>query len=228
MKLFILGSGVVGQVLATKFIDLGHSVWMGTRDPEATRTRTTPNPQSGISFAAWHAKNQEVQLCAFSQAPGDADLILNATAGVISIEALEMVGEMKLSGKVLIDLANPLDFSKGMPPTLTICNSDSLGEQIQRRFPATYVVKGLNTVNCQVMVAPDLVPGEHELYICGNEDSAKKKTLDLLGQIGWPEKRIIDLGGIQASRGTEMLMPFWMSMVGTLGTPLINYKMERP
>ena len=228
MRLFILGSGVVGQVLATKFVQLGHEVWIGTRDPEATRIRTTPNPQSGISFATWHARNPEVRLCPFKEGPKDPDFVFNATAGTISLEVLETVGEKELSGKVLIDLANPLDFSKGMPPTLTVCNTDSLGEQIQRRFPETHVIKALNTVNCQVMVSPGLVPGEHELFICGNEDSAKKKTIDLLGQMGWPEKRILDLGGIQASRGTEMLMPFWMSLVGALGTPLINYKMERP
>ena len=219
---------MVGQVLATKFIEIGHHVWMATRDPEATAARTEPNPMSGISFAAWYARNPDVQLCAFSDLPEDFDLLVNATAGVISLKALEAVGREKLHNKVLLDLANPLDFSRGMPPTLTVCNTDSLGEQIQRAYPETFVVKGLNTLNCQVMVAPEMVPGEHQLFICGNDQRAKALVVGLLQEMGWPGGRILDLGGIQGSRGTEMLMPFWLSVVGSLGTPLINYRIEKP
>ena len=228
MKIAILGSGMVGQVLASRFTELGHEVCMATRDPEATRTRTDPNPMSGISFAAWYARNPDVELCAFSGVPADTDLLVNATAGVSSLKALEAVGGQKLRGKVLLDLANPLDFSKGMPPTLTVCNTDSLGEQIQRAYPETRVVKALNTMNCQVMVAPELVPGQHQAFLCGDDAGAKEMVSALLQAMGWPEGRILDLGGISASRGTEMLMPFWLSLVGSLGTPLINYKIEGP
>ena len=228
MKITVLGSGMVGQVLASKFIELGHDVWMATRDPEDTKARTEPNPMSGISFSAWYAKNPDVALCSFGQMPEDSDLIINATAGVISLKVLEAVGEKRLEGKVLLDLANPLDFSKGMPPTLTVCNTDSLGEQIQRRYPSTKVVKGLNTLNCLVMVAPDMVPGDHQVFICGNESDAKDLVGHLLHEMGWPAGRILDLGGIASSRGTEMLMPFWMSLMGSLGTAVINYKIEKP
>ena len=228
MKICILGSGMVGQVLATKYTELEHEVWMATRDPEATKARTEPNPMSGISFASWYAKNPEVHLCGFTEVPSDSDLLVNATAGIISLKVLGAVGADKLQGKILLDLANPLDFSKGMPPTLTVCNTDSLGEQIQRAYPDTHVVKGLNTLNCQVMVAPEMVPGDHQLYICGNNAGSKTAVTGLLKQMGWPESRILDLGGIASSRGTEMLMPFWISLVGSLGTPIINYKIERP
>ena len=228
MKITILGSGMVGQVLASKFIELGHEVWMATRDPEITKARTDPNPMSGISFSSWYAKNPDVTLCSFGQVPEDSDLLINATAGVISLKALEAVSEKILKGKVLLDLANPLDFSKGMPPSLTVCNTDSLGEQIQRTYPSTKVVKGLNTLNWQVMVAPEMVPGEHQVFICGNDADAKAVVNSLLHEMGWPDSRILDLGGIEASRGTEMLMPFWMSLMGSLGTAVMNYKIERP
>jgi predicted dinucleotide-binding enzyme len=228
MKITVLGSGMVGQVLASKFVELGHEVWMATRDPEATRARTDPNPMSGISFAAWYAKNPDVSLCSFAEVPEDSDLLINATAGVISLDALEAVGGRKLEGKVLLDLANPLDFSKGMPPTLTVCNTDSLGEQIQRQYPTSKIVKGLNTLNCQVMVAPEMVPGEHQVFICGDDGEAKEMICGLLNEMGWPDSRILDLGGIASSRGTEMLMPFWMSLMGSLGTAVMNYKIEKP
>ena len=228
MKITILGSGVVGQALAARFSAIGHEVFMGTRDPEITRARTDPNPQSGISFAAWHARHPEVRLCPFSEIPEDSEVLLNATSGGASVAVLEEVGEGPLEGKVLIDLANPLDFSQGMPPQLTFCNTDSLGERIQQRFPGTRVVKALNTLNYQIMVDPRLVPGAHQVFICGDDSSAKATTTALLGELGWPEDRILDLGGIRSSRGTEMLMPFWFSLVGTLGTPLINYRIEGP
>ncbi len=228
MKIAILGSGVVGQALAARFSAIGHEVCMGTRDPERTRARTDPNPQSGISFAAWYARHPEIRLHPFSEIPKDSELYFNATGGGVSIAVLEEVGEGPLEGKVLFDLANPLDFSQGMPPKLTFCNTDSLGERIQGRFPGTKVVKGLNTLNYQVMVDPQLVPGEHQVFLCGDDSDAKATATALLGELGWPEDRILDLGGIRSSRGTEMLMPFWFSLVGTLGTPLINYRIEGP
>jgi predicted dinucleotide-binding enzyme len=228
MKVTILGSGAVGQALATRVNELGHEVCMATRDPEITRSRTEPNPFNGISFSAWHAKNPEIRLCAFPEVSPDTDLLVNATAGMYSLEALEAVGAAALSGKTLLDVANPLDFTRGFPPSLTVCNTDSLGEQIQRRYPDSHVVKALNTLNFNVMVTPELVPGEHQVFLCGNDAGAKRQVSGLLQEMGWPAHRILDLGGIESSRGTEMLMPMTFSLMGALGSPIMNYHIERP
>ena len=123
---------MVGQIIATKMVDLGHQVTMGTRDPEATRARTEPSPMTGRSFADWYAENSDVQLAVYPEAAVAADLIVNATSGGATLAALEAVGKEALAGKILLDLANPLDFSQGMPPFLSVCNTDSLGEQIQQ------------------------------------------------------------------------------------------------
>jgi predicted dinucleotide-binding enzyme len=137
--------------------------------------------------------------------------------------ALVAAGEAGLAGKVLIDVANPLDFSRGMPPTLDPVNTDSLGEQIQRAFPAARVVKALNTMNCQVMVDPGRVPGEHNVFVCGNDDAAKAAATGLIASFGWPAGSVIDLGDISAARGTEMLLPLWLRLMGALGHADLNF-----
>jgi 8-hydroxy-5-deazaflavin:NADPH oxidoreductase len=115
---------------------------------------------------------------------------------------------------------NPLDTSKGLPPSLTVCNTDSLGEQVQREFPDTRVVKALNTVNCDIMVDPARVPGDHNLFICGNEAVAKREVINRLCEwFGWKPSKIIDLGDITHSRGTEMFLALWVRLWGVLGTP---------
>jgi predicted dinucleotide-binding enzyme len=128
---------------------------------------------------------------------------------------------------VLIDVANPLDFSQGMPPSLSVCNTDSLGERIQRAFPATRVVKALNTVNCDVMVEPARVPGEHVVFVCGHDSEAKDEVTRLLGVFGWPAERVLDLGDVSAARGTEMYLPLWLNLMGQLGTPHFNIEVAR-
>ncbi|MGH2638673.1 MAG: NADPH-dependent F420 reductase [Rhabdochlamydiaceae bacterium] len=125
----------------------------------------------------------------------------------------------------MVDIANPLDFSKGMPPTLTVCNDDSLGEQIQRTFPEARVVKALNTVSNPVMVNPGLVPGEHDVFICGNDPQAKVKVSEILESFGW--KSPIDMGGISAARGLEMLLPIWVGLFGLYQTPNFNFRIAR-
>jgi 8-hydroxy-5-deazaflavin:NADPH oxidoreductase len=140
---------------------------------------------------------------------------------------LTAAGADNLAGKVLVDIANPLDLSKGMPPTLAVCNDDSLGERIQAAFPEAWVVKTLNTMNCQVMVDPARVPGEHAVFLSGDDDSAKREVTDLLGDFGWPEERIIDLGGISTARGTEMYLPLWLSLYGQLQTGDFNIGVMR-
>lgn len=228
MKITVFGSGVVGQALASKFSQLGHEVVMATRDPEATSQRTEPNPQSGISFASWHAKNQEVQLVAFDEVSGNQNLYVNATGGVYSLEILKSAGAGTLSGNILLDVANPLDFSQGWPPSLAICNTDSLGEKIQREFPDCRVVKCLNTLNYQVMVAPDMVPGDHQVFMSGEDAKAKEMVAGLLSEIGWDRERVIDLGGIRTARGTEMMMPMWLGLMGVFGSPIMNFEIRRP
>jgi 8-hydroxy-5-deazaflavin:NADPH oxidoreductase len=197
MRIAILGAGTVGQRLASKLRDLGHDVSIGTRNPR----------DGAVSYA---------------EAAEAAELVMNATSGAVSLEALDAAGAENLVDKVLIDVSNPLDFSKGMPPTLTVCNDDSVGEQIQRAHPDAKVVKALNTVNNDVMVNPSLIPGEHVLFVCGNDDGAKAQVRELLGSFGWPSERIVDLGDITNARGMEMYVTLWVGLMRTLGTPQFN------
>ena len=152
---------------------------------------------------------------------------MNATNGKGAIEALNAAGEQNLAGKLLIDISNPLDFSKGMPPSLTICNTDSLGEQIQRAFPETKVVKTLNTVNAYLMVEPGMLAGgNHTMFVCGNDAGAKATVASLLQEgLGWQD--VIDLGDITMSRGTEMYLPLWARLYGALQNPMFTIKVVR-
>jgi hypothetical protein len=150
-------------------------------------------------------------------------MLFNCTGGGISLAALELAGAERLAGKVLIDLANALDFSRGMPPSLSVCNTDSLGEQIQRAFPDVKVVKALNTMNCHVMVNPGLVPGEHHVFVSGNDAGARSAVGNLLREWGWRPHQIMDLGDITAARGTEMLLPVWLRLWGALQNPNFNF-----
>ena len=169
----------------------------------------------------------DVGLKTAADAAADADLIVNATNGAGSIAMLEAAGEDNLAGKVLIDIANPLDFSQGRPPSLFVSNTDSLGEQIQRRFPEAKVVKALNTMNCEVMVDPGKVPGEHDVFLCGEDSEAKRQVGELLESFGWPAERIRDVGGISSARGTEMYVALWLRLWGALGTGYFNIAVVR-
>jgi predicted dinucleotide-binding enzyme len=117
-----------------------------------------------------------------------------------------------------------LDFSKGMPPTLSICNTDSLGEQIQRTFPKVKVVKSLNTLNAYLMVNPGLLPEPTNIFLNGNDTGAKAEVRKLLVTFGWKDEYIIDMGDISTARGTEQLLPIWVRLWGTLQTPMFNFK----
>jgi predicted dinucleotide-binding enzyme len=161
----------------------------------------------------------------FAEAASFGEMVFNCTSGMVSLEALRSGGSANLAGKVLVDVANPLDFSHGMPPTLSVCNSDSLGEQIQRAFPDAKVVKALNTMNAGVMVNPSSVPGDHDVFICGNDAGAKSQTSDLLRSFGW--RTIVDLGDISGARGVEMLLPLWLRLMGTFKTATFNFHIAR-
>jgi 8-hydroxy-5-deazaflavin:NADPH oxidoreductase len=185
-------------------------------------SRTARNPKA----AAWvKATGGKASAGTFEDAAKFGELVFNCTSGSASLEALKLAGRKNLAGKVLVDVANPLDFSKGMPPTLTVCNTDSLGEQIQRAFPDTKVVKALNTMANEVMVNPGLVPGEHDTFVCGNDQQAKAKVVEILRAFGW--KSPIDLGDISAARGLEMILPIWVRLMVTLGKREFNFKIAR-
>lgn len=223
MKIGILGTGMVGQTIAGKLADLAHNVVIGTRDVSATLANTSPNAYGLPPFSAWYKEQSKVKLETFSEAMSHGEMLINCTAGTVSLDVLKAAGEKNLAEKILIDISNPLDFSKGMPPFLTVCNTDSLGEQIQRTFSALKVVKTLNTVNAMVMVNPLLIPGDHNLFISGNDADAKSSVIDLLKAFGWKESNIIDLGDITTSRATEQLLPIWVRLFGKLQTPLFNF-----
>jgi predicted dinucleotide-binding enzyme len=123
-----------------------------------------------------------------------------------------------------MDISNPLDFSRGMPPTLFVCNDDSLGEQIQREFPQTMVVKTLNTLTASLMVNPGLLAdGDHTVFVSGNDQAAKSQVSKWLAEwFGW--KHILDLGDITTARGVEMYLPLWLRLWGALGTGMLNIK----
>jgi len=212
MKIGVLGTGMVGATIATKLIELGQEVTMGSRNA------------GGEKAVKWAQANGANALRgAYAQAARFGEILFNCTQGTASIGALQSAGADNLKGKILIDVANPLDFSHGAPPTLSICNTDSLGEQIQRTFPEAKVVKTLNTVNCEVMVNPALVPGDHDIFVCGNNANAKARVAELLKQwFGW--RSVIDLGDISAARATEQMMPIWLRLYGVLGVPHFNVR----
>lgn len=227
MKITILGTGMVGQTIASRLVELGHTVTIGTRNPSETLNRTKVNQMTGKSFSDWYKENKVIGLKKLSESAQDAELIINATSGRASIEVMEKVGKQNLKGKVLLDIANPLDFSNGMPASLFVSNTDSLGEQIQNQFPEVMVVKSLNTMNTFIMMHPDSISGAHNVFVSGNDTSAKDKVSNLLKSIGWKQESIIDLGDITTSRGTEMLLPIWLRLWGALGHANFNFHIQQ-
>jgi hypothetical protein len=222
----ILGTGVVGKTIAVRLDGLGHDVIVGTRNPEETLSRTDPDQYGNPSFGAWQEEHPEVRLGTFAEAAAHSEMVVNATAGAVSLEALEQAGKDNLNGKILIDIANPLDFSKGMPPTLLVSNTDSLGEQIQRRFPEAKVVKTLHTMNAYLMVDPaQLAATDHTVFVSGDDAEAKARVSELLRSFGWSD--IMDLGDITTARGTEMVLPIWVRLFGVLQKPIYNFKIVR-
>lgn len=217
MKIAVIGTGMVGRVLASRLAGLGHEVAIGTRDPQATMSRTEHDALGTPPYAQWAAEHPDVRLLQLAEAGAFAELVMNASNGANSIKALQGVGAENLAGKVLIDVALPLDMSQGMPPMLTVANTDSLGEQIQREFPGAKVVKTLNTVFCEVMVHPERIPGEHTIFVAGDDADAKATARQILTSFGWPETSVIDLGGIAGARGSEMYMRLYFQLATQFG-----------
>lgn len=214
MKIGILGSGMVGQTFGTKLVELGHDVVIGARDI--------------TKLGEWlESVNHKARASSFAEAAEHGEFVINATSGSGALDALSLAGAENLDGKIFIDISNPLDFSQGMPPSLFISNTDSLGEQIQRVFPNVKVVKTLNTLSEYLMVDPgQLADGEHSIFVSGNDSDAKAKVVDTLKSwFGWRD--VIDLGDITTARGTEMLLPVLFRLGGALGTPMFNFKVVR-
>lgn len=227
MKIAVLGTGMVGRALAARLSGLDHDVLIGTRDVQQTLSHRETGAMGTPPYADWQETNPAVRLVTLSEAAGHGEVILNATNGQKSLAALQAAGAGNLAGKVVLDLALPLDLSQGMPPTLTIANTDSLGEQIQRAFPDARVVKSLNTVFWQVMIDPSRVPGEHTIFVAGNDPEAKKTVEGLLAGFGWPERSILDLGDITGARGAEMYARLYFTLVGALDTFELNIQVIR-
>jgi len=222
-KIAVMGSGVVGQTISARLTGLGYEVMVGTRNVQNTLSKNEKDMFGRPPFNEWHKQNPQVKLGTFAEAAAFGEMVVNASNGQGSLEALKLAGKENLAGKTLLDIANPLDFSKGMPPSLTVCNTDSLAEQIQLEFPQTKVVKSLNTMNAYIMVNPGMIPGDHNVFISGNDADAKKDVKYLLSQMGWTEKNMIDLGDITTSRGTEMLLPVWVRLLNALQNPSFNF-----
>lgn len=213
MKIGVLGSGMVGQTVGAKLVELGHEVIIGTRDPQ--------------KLADW-AKTVKgsVTIGSFAEAASSGELIFLATNGVGTLNALELAGQANFDGKVVIDISNPLDFSKGFPPSLTVCNTDSLGEQVQRALPNAKIVKSLNTVTAALMVDASLLPGEHVIYVAGNDAAAKATVTDILKNwFKW--QAVVDVGDITSARATEMILPIWVRLYGAFQTPLFNFQIVK-
>ena len=225
MKIAVLGTGMVGRALAGRLSGLGHDVTIGTRDPQVTRSRTEPDGMGNPPFPTWAAAHPDVRLATLDVAAAGAELVVNATNGSGAIPALDQAGADHLAGKVLIDISNPLDVSRNFPPTLFVKDTDSLGEQIQRAFPQARVVKTLNTLNADLMVDPASLGAESSVFVSGDDAQAKTTVVSLLKSFGHDD--VIDLGPLETARGTEMLMPVWLRLMGALGTGVFNFKVVR-
>ena len=214
MLIAVLGTGVAGRALSTRLAELGHTVTMGTRDPDETRMRPDYVEISGV------------QLAGFAEAAADADVVVVATNGTATLEVLRAIGEDRLAGMVVMDVSNPLDFSAGFPPTLSVKDTDSLAERLQRANPTAQVVKALNTVNCSLMVTPQhLADGDHTIFIAGDDAAARAHVKSVLQDLDWVD--IVEFPALEAARGLEMYLPLWVRLMQQLGTPQFNVKLVR-
>lgn len=226
MRIAVLGTGMVGQAYAGRLVELGHQVTVGTRDVAATMARSEPDAMGAAPYPQFAAANPAVSLATLAEAAESAELIVNALLGVAVLEALRAAGPRNLAGKVLLDVSNPLDFSHGMPPTLFVKDTDSLGEQIQREFPETKVVKALNIISAPVQTRPrQLADGDFSTFVSGDDPEAKRTVTALMTEMGHTD--IIDLGDITTARGQEMMLPIWLRLFGALGTPILAFKIVR-
>jgi predicted dinucleotide-binding enzyme len=212
MKIGILGTGMVGETIGTKFVQLGHQVKMGSR---------TVNNESAAKWVKSAGPNASQGT--FAEAAAFGEMVFVCLKGSVFLDVAKTLSLTALAGKVLVDVSNPLEFSNGTM-SLSLCNTNSLGEEVQKTLPSAKVVKTLNTVNCEVMVDP-AKGGNPTMFLCGNDPDAKIKVSDLLKTLGWRD--IIDLGDITRARGTEVMMHIWMNLFGVFGNPHFGFKVVR-
>ena len=215
MKVGVLGTGTVGTAIGTRLIELGHEVRIGSREAGNEQAVTWAESLGGRASSG-----------DFADAASFGQVVFNCTAGEGSVNAVTSAKD-GLAGKLLIDVANVLDFSNGPPPVIPATDRDSLAEQIQRAVPEAHVVKSLNTVNNDVMVDPVRVQGDHVIFLSGDDQEAKRQALELLGEFGWPDDRVIDLGDITTARGPEMYVGLWVRLMGALDTTQFNIGLFR-
>lgn len=226
MRVGIFGTGGVGRAMAEGFAREGHDVMIGTRDVEALLSRTEPDAMGTPPFAVWRDEHPGVAVGSFAEAGTHGEIWVNSTLGVGSIDALRAAGAEGAEGRTVIDTSNPLDFSRGFPPSLFVGNTDSLAEQIQRAFPAVHVVKAWNTMTAALMTNPTvLAGGDHSIPICGNDAGAKGEVTALLEGFGWRD--VLDLGDLSNARAMEAYVMLWLAMFTALGTPMVNTKVVR-
>jgi len=230
MKIAVFGTGNVGQSIASKLASLGYDVMIGTRDVKEAKSRTAPDMYGNPGFGTWLESNTKLKLGTFAEAGSFGELFINATSGGSSVKVFKSVKSDDMKNKILIDIANPLDFSKGMPPSLipSLSNTHSLGEEIQKEFPATKVVKTLNTMWCGLMVNPNLIGGgDHINYISGNDPDARKEVRKVLKQFGWKDESLLDLGDITGARATESILPIWLRVWSVTQNGAFNFKLVK-
>ncbi|MET8770253.1 NAD(P)-binding domain-containing protein [Streptomyces sp. NPDC004658] len=215
MRYAVLGTGEVGRTLAGRLLELGHEVTLGSRSRDNPVAVEWATADAGRAHAG-----------TFADAAAAGEVVVNAVGGRVALDALRAAGAEHLHGKVLVDVSNPLAFEDGQP-RLDPVESDSVAERIQRAFPHARVVKTLNTVNCQVMVDPRRVPGDHHVFVCGADPGAKQQVTALLGEFGWPADRVLDLGGIRSARAVEMYLPLWLALFGRFGHADFNVEVRR-
>jgi predicted dinucleotide-binding enzyme len=216
MRIGILGTGVVGTTLGTGFVRSGHDVRLGSR---------TAGNEKAEQWAAEVGAGASTGT--FAEAAEFGEVVVNATGGLVSVEALAAAGQQNLAGKVLLDVANPLDFSDGFPPRIAQPEGRSLAEQIQATFPDVRVVKTLNTMTASVMIDPRSLAGHHSVFVAGDDPDAKQVASTLLGSLGWEPDEVVDAGGIVAARGLELYLPLWLALMGSLGSPTFNIHVVR-
>lgn len=216
MKIAMLGTGEVGRTIASRLVEVGHEVRMGSRS-------------AGNEHAAtWaEAEGEAASAGTFADAAAFGELVFLCTKGSHALAVLSAVGAENLAGKVLIDVSNPLDFSQGFPPSLSVCNESSSAEELQRAHPDARVVKALNTMWNGLMVRPRLIEGTHHTFLSGDDDDAKREVRALLSSFGWRDEEIIDLGDLSTARGTEMFLPLWVRLYGAMGTGEFNIRIVK-
>jgi hypothetical protein len=223
MKIGLIGSAGVAQTLGRKFVALGHDVVLGTREPSKLDDK---KPMAG-SLREWlEAVKHKAKVATFQEAAAHGEILVNATHGQSSVAALKLAGADQVGAKILIDAANELDFSKGMPPAILAAQDRCLAENIQKAFPNLKVVKAFNMVAASLMIDPkSLGGGDHSFLICGNDAGAKAQVTDILKSFGWSD--IVDIGDISAARGLEAYLALWVRLWGTFQTPMVNIKIVR-